>query len=318
MINNSISILIPTYNRASTLNDQLSYLIDLLKSTNSRIIISDNCSTDNTRDVVSKWKKKYDNITYFIQDENVGYDRNVFKCMSLVVSDYFWLLGDSTIITEAEFNEISRILNSDLPNAILINAYNKIKKINSRYYNDANSILYDLGWNITNLSSLIISKDAILTQYFERYFDTNFLHLGLFFEYIVNVKNLKVFYYHKNPLIHSAVFSTNLNRSSWANDKYEIFCKDWFFFVMSLPNQIKKETKLKCIKDHSNYTSLFSYERILRDRAKNYIDKKRFKEVEMFFPFVSDTSILYVKILNYIPVRFYEILKRYISHSNIS
>jgi len=128
---------------------------------------------------------------------------------------------------------------------------------------------------------------------------------------------LRVFYYNKNPFVHALVFSPNSNRYTWANNKYEIYCKHWFFFVLSLPNQIKNETKLKCIKDHGNNTELFTYERIFRDRSKNYVDKERFKQVEIFFRFVSDTPIWYVKLLIHIPFKFFKILKKCIPFSNI-
>jgi glycosyltransferase involved in cell wall biosynthesis len=310
MDDNLLSILIPTYNRSLILDNQLSYLIELQKEISFKIIISDNCSDDNTNDIVVKWQSNGGNILYFHQDTNVGYDRNVYKCVSLVETDYFWILGDSTVFNHDEFCEIYSILKRDSPNAILINAYDKISNVYSQYYNDADRILFDLGWNLSHLSSLIISKEASVYKYFERYFDTNFLHLGLFFEYVVTLENPKVFYYHKNPLVHSRVFSPNIARNTWAKKKYEIFCEDWFYLIMSLPNQIKNETKLKCIMDHSRFNNFFSYERIVRDRAKNYIDKQRFKQIEMLFPFVSDTPVWFVKLMNFIPLNFFSMYKR--------
>lgn len=305
-----LSILIPTYNRSQVLDKQLSFLVELLNIVDFKIIICNNSSDDNTDEIVKKWQKNCDNIIYFAQDENVGYDRNLRKCISLVDTDYFWILGDSTVIIDSEFREITQILKNDQPHGILVNAYGKIQSIDSKYYNNADEILYDLGWNISHLSSMILSREAFNTHAAERYFDTNFIHMGIFFEYIVTVKNLKVFFYHKNPFIHVSRFYPSAIRTSWGSKRYDIFCNDSFFLILSLPNQIKNETKLKCIKDHAKYNHFFSYERILRDRAKNYLDKTRFKKNERFFQFVSDTPVWYIKAVNLIPVNVFVLLRK--------
>lgn len=63
-INKNLSIVIPTYNRADFLDYSLEVYIPMLKEYGIEIAIFDNASTDNTYEIVSKWIKEYDYLTY--------------------------------------------------------------------------------------------------------------------------------------------------------------------------------------------------------------------------------------------------------------
>ena len=57
-MNALLTIAVPTYNRAELLNKQLAWLAKSIKGYESEceIIISDNCSEDNTQEIVKKWQ----------------------------------------------------------------------------------------------------------------------------------------------------------------------------------------------------------------------------------------------------------------------
>lgn len=77
-----VSICIPTYNRESYLKkclDSLVYQPEFLKG-DVEIVISDNCSTDHTRELVQRYKEKYSNIQYHRNKRNIG-DKNFPRCL---------------------------------------------------------------------------------------------------------------------------------------------------------------------------------------------------------------------------------------------
>lgn len=72
-----VSICIPTYNRAPYLKRCLDSLVcqpEFLKE-NVEIVISDNASSDQTAQIVSLYSKKYRNIKYYCNNENIK-DKN--------------------------------------------------------------------------------------------------------------------------------------------------------------------------------------------------------------------------------------------------
>lgn len=73
-----LSICIPTYNRAEQLKQCLNSIVvqDLFVNTNKiEVVISDNCSTDNTFDIVKEFMDEYpQKIKYFKTEKNIGFD----------------------------------------------------------------------------------------------------------------------------------------------------------------------------------------------------------------------------------------------------
>jgi glycosyltransferase involved in cell wall biosynthesis len=96
-----LSICIPTWNRRYALQHTLKSIIDQdeFKSWNVEIVISDNASTDETEVEVWKLRKKYKNIRYFRNKENIWGNPNINKALSLREGVYLWLLGSDSLIT---------------------------------------------------------------------------------------------------------------------------------------------------------------------------------------------------------------------------
>lgn len=90
-----LSIIIPTYNRSNILDISLNNITNESRfDDNVEIIISDNCSSDNTREIVEKYKKKYSNIFYYRNSSNIK-DANYLKALSYGKGKYLKLLNDT-------------------------------------------------------------------------------------------------------------------------------------------------------------------------------------------------------------------------------
>ncbi len=91
-----VTIAIPTYNRANT------YLKQSLESAvnqtyqNIEIIVSDNCSKDNTETVVMGYNDP--RIRYFRHKVNIGANNNFNFCLEQAKGDYFLILQDDDLI----------------------------------------------------------------------------------------------------------------------------------------------------------------------------------------------------------------------------
>ena len=69
-LNNNLSIVIPTYNRAQILNSWLENHAKIMHLNNIRVHVQDNASTDGTLAVLESFKKNFSNITYTINKIN--------------------------------------------------------------------------------------------------------------------------------------------------------------------------------------------------------------------------------------------------------
>ncbi len=104
-----LSIAIPTWNRASFLENLLNNILPQLKKTEGEVevCISNNSSTDNTREVAMKFKEKYpDLIKYNENKVNLGVDRNILKVIGMSQGDFVWLFGDDDCIADNGLNKV--------------------------------------------------------------------------------------------------------------------------------------------------------------------------------------------------------------------
>ena len=91
-----ITIGLPTYNRADR------FLVPALECAlaqdwdNLEIIVSDNCSTDNTREIVNSYTDP--RLRYIRQKENIGANNNFNFCVQEARGSYFLLFPDDDII----------------------------------------------------------------------------------------------------------------------------------------------------------------------------------------------------------------------------
>ena len=104
-----LSICIPTFNRAISLNYTLKKLFHILNDfsvenndfNKIEILLSDNGSTDNTNIVASSY-----NLTYFKQEINRGYDENISFLYSTAKGKYILFLGDDDELINDNFKKL--------------------------------------------------------------------------------------------------------------------------------------------------------------------------------------------------------------------
>jgi abequosyltransferase len=99
-----LTIAIPTYNRGHLLDKQLAWLAKAINGFESEceIIISDNCSTDNTQEIIQKWLPSFPKTKFHANrnHENLGVMRNIAYCINTATSKYIWTIGDDDPIQE--------------------------------------------------------------------------------------------------------------------------------------------------------------------------------------------------------------------------
>ncbi len=92
-----LSICIPTYNRASVLEQTLNSVVKELDD-DIEVVISDNQSTDNTEEVGRRFAAKYDNIKYYRNEVNVR-DANFSLSLDRGTGLYLKLMKDNLEMT---------------------------------------------------------------------------------------------------------------------------------------------------------------------------------------------------------------------------
>ena len=85
-----IDVLLATYNGEKYLKEQIDSILNQTYQ-NIHLIISDDCSKDETQKILKEYKEKDDRITVYIQEQNLGYIKNFEFLLEKVESDYYML-----------------------------------------------------------------------------------------------------------------------------------------------------------------------------------------------------------------------------------
>lgn len=120
-----LTIAIPTYNRASYLDTCLSHITQQLGGYEAliEIIVSDNCSSDNTSEIAQSYFNDSIDYRYVKNDDNIGADRNFLQCFSLANGKYVLVFGDDDILLDGALAKIITILQKGEYGVVYLNSY---------------------------------------------------------------------------------------------------------------------------------------------------------------------------------------------------
>ena len=146
-----LTISIPTHNRAQMLDRQLEWIAsDIVGYENDcDIIISDNCSSDNTEKIVQMWKSLLSpqiSLTYYRNEENIGGMANIALCLLKASGEFVWSLGDDDSVQKGTIGYLlSKIKNHLNLSVILLNGFGRDMRTNKiiteRFFDSASDTM---------------------------------------------------------------------------------------------------------------------------------------------------------------------------------
>lgn len=185
-----LSICIPTYNRAEYLEKTLDSIVNQEGFTeHCEIVISDNCSPDNTAEVVNTFMEQYKNIRYYRNDTNVG-ELNFVRVMDLARGKYIKLNGDKIGFCETGLTRMIGYLEGiDVSVVFLLNNVNGLREQGAIYCKTFDEFVERVSFYSTWMSGIIFRKeDYIILEDKERASGSYLIQTDIMFN-ILNSKD---------------------------------------------------------------------------------------------------------------------------------
>ena len=145
MKSTNVDILLATYNGEKYLRSQLDSILSQTYK-NFRLLVSDDCSSDNTRSILEEYKEKDERIILYFQETNQGVIKNFEFLLNKVESEYYMFSDQDDIWKQ---NKIEKSLekikqtNSDL-------VYSDLEVVDENL-----NIIYESYWKLKGIYSKI-------------------------------------------------------------------------------------------------------------------------------------------------------------------
>lgn len=118
-----LTFAIPTFNRAHKVLRLLSQLEDELKdkriSCEVEVLVSDNCSEDETESLIGAYVPNNFKIRYVRQPRNLGFDGNIDFLYRTASSRYVWFFSDDDVLISGAVRRVVEALQGSSPEALL-------------------------------------------------------------------------------------------------------------------------------------------------------------------------------------------------------
>jgi len=268
-----LSICIPTYNRSKYLIETVQSIVesDGFCEKDVEIVISDNCSPDNTSEVIKKWTNKYKNIHYFKRNKPTEFsDRNFIEVLSLGSGEYLKLNNDIVGFKQGTLkfilDKIKENLDTKTPMFFISLIHNQISKNISKlfnlsdplkefYFDDINDFI-----DTVSTASTWIANFSCWRQHFEE------------------IENKDRFMYNQFMQVDWTLAILNLHK------KAKVYIKNFYN-----PFKIKKEGSVDAFKVHGK-KFLQIYEHYLNKgiiSKKSYENEKRKVLMKVLIPMLA-------------------------------
>lgn len=176
-----LSICIPTFNRDIILQGNLQRILEETKDRQYPIelLISDNCSTDTTKQIVQDYRLAGLDLEYIRNEENIGADRNFIQCCKMAKGKYVLVLGDDDYFIPGKLSLLLHYLEKGDYGLVHLQIQPKSVK-GCKEYSDSELFFRQVSYWITFITSNVFNAKYIREIDFEKYIGTNFVLVPLF------------------------------------------------------------------------------------------------------------------------------------------
>lgn len=248
---NLLSFCIPTFNRAGVLKCVIEKLIPVCEKFDLQICVSDNASPDNTNSIMQELVTIYPFIKYYRHPINIGPDDNFEYVLKMADTKYRWLMSDTCYVLDID-NVIDDLKHNEWDAYVLGgDKKSKYRPQNRIIYNDSISVMNDLGRHLSWISCMIYNEKLILSMPFVRYKKSSFNQTALIFEPTAG-RDCHICF-DPDTIVYAMPI---LKESAWQWHVFDIFYRQWWNMIMSLPIYYPYEIKAKAVRSTGGVNTL--------------------------------------------------------------
>ncbi len=253
-----LAIVIPTYNRAAIVAENLAAMADEVRALDVAIYLSDDSPDNATKSVVRELARIIPNIHYRRNAPALGHDANLISTLCWADADYVWLMGDAMRVESGCLGRIlAFLMDQDL---LFIRGHSDDSRMIAQLRGaEAFAFMRDVLWHQTLTGATIYNRrvcDWVREQGSAMVMKKNFPQLSVILGY-ASVCPTTIGWYGEVSI------NSAKKESYWRAKAIGVFVDDWAALVNAFPVVIPSYLRARVIRSHSRHTDLFNANTLL-------------------------------------------------------
>ena len=253
-----LAVCIPTRNRREALEECLKSVLPQADALGVGVCVSDNGSSDGTWQVLEMLKLQYPWMQIMRHTRDIGFRDNLTGAVLSSRAQYVWPMGDKLVLLPGALEflvaEPAR-LHSD---AVVVNGWIYHLVVSNgerieRIYSTPQSCLTELGWWTTLCGATVLPRQAWIDVLHVQPLNKDFPQVVALFSYLASLSTPRVLFSGR-VLIQAGMSATeNHVVNSYADRTLEVWGRNWYDAVMSLPALYSTNDKLQVVRSLSEH-----------------------------------------------------------------
>jgi glycosyltransferase involved in cell wall biosynthesis len=242
-----LSICIATYNRARYIGETLDSIIPQLTD-EIELLVVDGASTDDTESVMNAYSAKCKNLRFVRLPVKGGVDQDYNKAVELARGKMCWLFTDDDLLKPGAVANVIKgideghaliVINAEICTVDLsktLQSRRLMMEKNTTYTgNDLDLFFTDASVYLTFIGAVIIRRSLWLEREREKYYGTEFIHVGVIFQQPLPGTAL---------IIAEPFIRIRYSNAQWESRRFNIWMFKWPNLLWSF-DKISAEAKQK-------------------------------------------------------------------------
>lgn len=266
-----LTVCIPTHNRRKVLEECLESVLPQADALGVGVCVSDNGSSDGTWQVLEMLKRQYPWMQIMRHTRDIGYRENLIGAVLSARTDYVWPIGDKLVLLPGALEYVMSVLVHLHPDAVVVNAPGGIVLTVGKEYSTPQSCLNEVGWWTTLCGATVLPRQAWIDVLHVRPPARDFPQVVALFSYLASLPVSRVLFSGRVLIQGGGIAAENHLVSYSLDHALEIWGRNWYDAIMSLPALYSTKDKLQVIRSFSKHNGIFGLMGLMRLRARGQL-----------------------------------------------